>query len=103
MSKSDDFFDFNHDGKLDALEWSAKMEFLDEVSKDRPEYHRGRSGSRASSSGKVGTGRPAGRSGAGRPAGKPGVCQGDASGDTLLGARVCQEIRPRDTRNLRRA
>ena len=31
MSKSDDFFDFNHDGKLDALEWSAKMEFLDGV------------------------------------------------------------------------
>ena len=30
----DDFFDFNHDGKLDALEWSAKMEFYDEISKD---------------------------------------------------------------------
>ena len=75
MSKSDDFFDFNHDGKLDALEWSAKMEFLDEVSKDCPEYHRGRSGSRASSSGKVGTGRPSGRSGAGRPAGKPGTAR----------------------------
>ena len=34
MSQQHDFFDFNHDGKLDALEWSAKMEFYDELSKD---------------------------------------------------------------------
>ena len=31
---SSNFFDFNHDGKLDALEMSAKMEFWDEISKD---------------------------------------------------------------------
>ena len=37
----DDFFDFNHDGKLDALEWSVKMEFYDELSRDNSEKHKG--------------------------------------------------------------
>ena len=37
----DDFFDFNHDGKLDALEWSAKMEFYDELSRDNSAKHNG--------------------------------------------------------------
>ena len=37
----DDFFDFNHDGKLDALEWSAKMEFYDEISRDNSAKHNG--------------------------------------------------------------
>ena len=51
---SNDFFDFNHDGKLDALEWSAKMEFMDEVSKDHSEYHGETAG--ASRSRKTGSG-----------------------------------------------
>ena len=34
MSKSHDFFDFNNDGKLDALEWSIKMDVYDELSRD---------------------------------------------------------------------
>lgn len=38
----DDFFDFNHDGKLDALEWSAKMEFYDELSRDNSAKHKGK-------------------------------------------------------------
>ena len=37
----DDFFDFNHDGKLDALEWSVKMEFYDELSRDNSKKHGG--------------------------------------------------------------
>ena len=37
----DDFFDFNHDGKLDALEWSVKMEFYDELSRDNSAKHNG--------------------------------------------------------------
>ncbi|MCR5811494.1 MAG: hypothetical protein K6G34_08970 [Lachnospiraceae bacterium] len=41
MSGSHDFFDFNHDGKLDALEWSAKMEFYDELSRDNSAKHNG--------------------------------------------------------------
>ena len=41
MSGSHDFFDFNHDGKLDALEWSVKMEFYDELSRDNSAKHNG--------------------------------------------------------------
>ena len=52
---SKDFFDFNNDGKLDALEWSAKMEFLDEVSKDHSGYYKGTA--QASQSRKAGSGR----------------------------------------------
>ena len=65
-----DFFDFNHDGKLDALEWSAKMEFWDEVSKDHSSsYGKARRNSR----------RPVTSSG--RPANKAGAS---------AGSRACQ-------------
>ena len=41
MSKSHDFFDFNNDGKLDALEWSIKMDVYDELSRDNSaEYYK---------------------------------------------------------------
>ena len=53
---SKDFFDFNHDGKLDALEWSAKMEFWDEVSKDHSSQYAGTG--RAAQSPRTGSGRP---------------------------------------------
>ena len=35
----DDFFDFNHDGKIDAFEGAAKLEFYDEISKDHSSDH----------------------------------------------------------------
>ena len=57
MGTWDDLFDFNHDGKLDALEWSAKMEFWDEISKDHSsEYNKVSGGARRL---KSGTGSPA--------------------------------------------
>lgn len=31
---SKDFFDFNHDGKIEAFEGAGKLEFYDEISKD---------------------------------------------------------------------
>lgn len=36
---SKDFFDFNHDGKIDAFEGAAKLEFYDEISKDHSSDH----------------------------------------------------------------
>ena len=57
MSGSHDFFDFNHDGKLDALEWSAKMEFYDELSRDNSAKHNGTV--RPSRRNRADTGRPA--------------------------------------------
>ena len=52
----DDFFDFNHDGKLDALEWSVKMEFYDELSRDNSKKHGGTV--RPSRKNRAGAGRP---------------------------------------------
>jgi hypothetical protein len=52
----DDFFDFNHDGKLDALEWSVKMEFYDELSRDNSAKHNGTA--RPSRRNRAGSGNP---------------------------------------------
>ena len=102
---SSNFFDFNHDGKLDALEMSAKMEFWDEISKDHSSeygssYVRGRrinTGSGGAAQRAAGDGgaaqRAAGNGGAAQ--GKSGAPAGQGGNPQSGSQKVSDEADPR--------